>query len=664
MKYDSMKRIVLNMLFVLLCISLSAQQKDQQSGLRSFKVFVPEGEIIQGNRIQVVYELRVTNWSIRSFDGSLECGEIERLDYDKGKLDGSESYIRINVVYRINGAGQLRVNPMSLLVDGKKVVSDSAVINVTPHPRYGSQWIVARDFLAEKGVVAPQLAHKYSTETLCAFSDDKNKCFVITVSESCGKYLDNPVLAYGVGNSMWNGDQTNGDNTIYAILAQYNRQIKHLRDHNEVYSSKLLSNITMNADGVKPLLGSIAYDQDYPYNMLFPKEKYNGKDSSCIAGCGPVALAQILSLYQNDVELKGSTVLTTKSGKRYEIELSDYPVRWIGSERDIASLMLDCAGCLWAEISPYGTASSLSSFKSALINYWGYSPGCRMIKDSKNVDALAIVYSEIDSSRPVVVSDESHIFICDGYDGDYLHFNLGWGGHCNGYYRTLIVPSMSGNQLPFGSILSGIRPLEMEVKMSVDVSEHGTLSTILDESARQKVTSLTVTGQLDGDDIKLLRNMAGAGSEMQADKWYGSLMELDLSGATIKGGTEYLVRKANGIVLKGYQSDAAGHFSYNYNMSEITDQDWDVIISRGLNKLENMLLLKGADECYYASYLTADNVIGDHMFSDCENLTNIILPKNASKIGGYAFHNCTALKTVINRPANVSKTAFQNSGVK
>ena len=119
-----------------------------------------------------------------------------------------------------------------------------------------------------------------------------------------------------------------------------------------------------------------------------------------------------------------------------------------------------------------------------------------------------------------------------------------------------------------------------------------------------------------------------------------------------------------GLIHKGYQSDASGHFSYNYSMSEITDQDWDVISSRGLNKLENMLLLKGADGCYYASYLTADNVIGDHMFSDCENLTNIILPKNASKIGGYAFHNCTALKTVINRPANVSKTAFQNSGVK
>ena len=84
-------------------------------------------------------------------------------------------------------------------------------------------------------------------------------------------------------------------------------------------------------------------------------------------------------------------------------------------------------------------------------------------------------------------------------------------------------------------------------------------------------------------------------------------------------------------MLKGYQRDASGSFSYNYNMSEITDDDWAEITRRELFKLDHITLLKAEDGLYYASYQTVDDVISEHMFSDCENLTEIILPKNIKK---------------------------------
>lgn len=646
----------------MLCLCISAQQ-NEKPGLLGFRVYVPDGEIVQGDRIQIVYELDATNYSIKSFSGGVECGQVEKLEREKSALDGARR-IRVTATFRIYGAGKLKVLPMSALVDGEEVFSDEAVIDVKPNPEYGKQWQIAYGFLSDKGVSAPLLSYKYGTETLCAFTDDNNKCFVITASESYGKYLDDPILAYGMGNSMWNGERTGKDNTIYAILDKFDRQLKHLRDKNEIYESHVMTSVSRNPEGVVPLLGDIVYGQDYPYNMYFPKEKVGDKDSCCMAGCGPVALAQILGYYHNPVELKGNTVLTTLSGKRYSVNLSDYPVRWDGSDRDIASLMIDCAGSISAEISPYSTASSLSDFKSALINYWGYSPRCRMVEDKYNYDALALVYREIDSGRPVILSDESHIFICDGYEGDYLHFNLGWGGHCNGFYRVLVVPSMKNNQLHFGSFLMGVQPLDEKTEKSVHVNEPGTLSTLLDAISQTTVTQLVVTGQINGEDIKCLRKMAGAKAGVSSDTETGSLMILDLSGAAIKGGSNYLDRRADGIVLKGYQSGASGLFSYNYNMAEITDADWAEITKRGLEKLENVLLYKGDDGHYYASYLTADDVIGDHMFSDCENLTTIILPKNNKKIGNYSFHNCKALMTVSNRPSNISKNAFQNSGIK
>lgn len=643
---------------LLFCLSISAQQ-DDKNGLRAFRVYVPEEQIVQGDRVQIVYELEATNYSIRSFSGGVECGQVEKLETEKSDM-GGVLRIRVAATFRIFGAGKLKVTPMKALVDGKDVYSDETEIDVAPNPKYGRQWQIAYDFLKEKGVSSPLLSYKYGSETICAFSDDKNECFVITVSESYSRYVDKPVLAYATGNSMWNGERTDRDNTIYAILSQYNRQLKYLRDRNEVYSANNLTDIAVNPRGVTPLLRAIEYGQDYPYNMLFPKEKFEGKDSCCIAGCGPVALAQLLSYYQNPVELKDFSVLTTKSGKRYKIDMSTYPVKWNESKRDLANLMLNSAGSVSAEISPYGTSSSLGNFKSALIDYWGYSPQCRMIKNSNDHDALSLIYREIDNKRPVIVSDDSHIFVCDGYSQDYLHYNLGWNGHCNGYYRAIVIPGMDDNQLPFNMFLMGIRPLDNEVAMSVDVTEPGTLSMLLDETVQNSVTSLAVTGKIDGDDIRFLRKIAGAGADGDD---IGSLMKLDLSGARIIGGSNYLVRSADGIVLKGYQRDASGSFSYNYNMSEITDDDWAEITRRELFKLDHITLLKAEDGLYYASYQTVDDVISEHMFSDCENLTEIILPKNIKKIDSYAFHNCKALKIVENRPETVNKTAFQNSGI-
>ena len=154
--------------------------------------------------------------------------------------------------------------------------------------------------------------------------------------------------------------------------------------------------------------------------------------------------------------------------------------------------------------------------------------------------------------------------------------------------------------------------------------------------------------------------MAGAIDSVSLEKGPGSLMNLDLSGTVITGGECYLVRRADGIILKGYQSDASGSFSYNYNMSQISELDWAEISRRGINKLDHVTLLKGSDGHYYASYQAVDYVIGEHMFSNCENLVNIALPLSTRQIDNYAFLNCNSLRTVYNEPSTVSETAYRN----
>jgi hypothetical protein len=101
----------------------------------------------------------------------------------------------------------------------------------------------------------------------------------------------------------------------------------------------------------------------------------------------------------------------------------------------------------------------MRNFRPALICNWGYSPRAKYIKDSNDSELLETVYEELDSGRPVVVSGSSHIFVCDGYNQDFLHYNFGWEGDCNGWYRAIVIPSMNDSQLPFTSMIAGISPL-------------------------------------------------------------------------------------------------------------------------------------------------------------------------------------------------------------
>ena len=67
---------------------------------------------------------------------------------------------------------------------------------------------------------------------------------------------------------------------------------------------------------------------------------------------------------------------------------------------------------------------------------------------------------------------------------------------------------------------------------TVTVTEPGTLSNLIDAAAKTTMTSLKVTGPLNGADILFLRQMMTAGLT-SSETNEGVLAELDLSDATI-----------------------------------------------------------------------------------------------------------------------------------
>lgn len=528
--------------------------------------------------------------------------------------------------------------------------------------QYDHELFTAKEFLQNKGAETEGLKYRFGTETLAGFSDDRKKIFIIIAKEQYESYLDYPVLAYGLDSPLWKSKDTESSITLSQIINNYDHLLKELKSIESIYDGTQITSVHVDSSkNGHVLLEDRRFGQKGPYNNLFPMDETADNETRCVAGCGPVALAHILSYYHIDTQPIENGFLHLNSGKKISVNLNEHPIDWSETDADLANLMLDCAASLGASVSSSSSTTSLNNFKSALISYWNYSPQCLNISDVSDMELITNTYSELNNDRPVIVASQNHIFVCDGYDRDYLHLNFGWNGSCNGFFRALTSDATSSNKIPFNEILTRISPLEETLSDTITVLVPGTLSTLIDAESRKRLTSLTVNGTINGDDIKLLRNMAGAIDVYNPSKGIGSLMNLDLSGATIKGGAPYAVFYADGYIISGTEvTPDNSSFNYTYNLSNVTDKQWKTIVNYKLDDRGDMFLERDSSGRIYISYHTKyDNVVGNRMFADCQNLRTITLPHSAIRIDEDAFYNCRSLQQVLNQPAKVNKKAFR-----
>ena len=156
---------------------------------------------------------------------------------------------------------------------------------------------------------------------------------------------------------------------------------------------------------------------------------------------------------------------------------------------------------------------------------------------------------------------------------------------------------------------------------TIFVETPGTLHSLLDSKELDASLPLSVSGSINGSDIKCLRELFGYVSVEDMDESKtASVTCLDLENARIvKGGEAYFFAP--------------------------------------LSSLPKEL----------ASLYTEDDTIGSHMFSFCPFLESVILPKETKYIGSYAFVNMSGFKVLqspMETPPACDETAFYNVGEK
>ena len=179
-------------------------------------------------------------------------------------------------------------------------------------------------------------------------------------------------------------------------------------------------------------------------------------------------------------------------------------------------------------------------------------------------------------------------------------------------------------------------------QITLKLTEAGTLPNKIGSSKKNLVTNLKIIGEINGTDLRFIREMAG--SDVKGDSTSGNLSVLDLSEARfVAGGGYYYIR-----YYRYYTSnDIIGEYAF-HGCSSLTS----VIIPSSVTGI-------GEDAFSYCSSLTSINIpssvteIGRDAFRDCSSLTSVNIPSSVTEIGGYAFSGCSSL-TSINIPSSVT----------
>ena len=187
----------------------------------------------------------------------------------------------------------------------------------------------------------------------------------------------------------------------------------------------------------------------------------------------------------------------------------------------------------------------------------------------------------------------------------------------------------------------------------VDVKKAGSLSSLIGDDVKFNITDLTVTGDINGDDIALIREMAGA--DVNGDETKGHLSKLNLKDANIvAGGNPYYIRSTT----QAYYSRTNVLTSYMFvGCNNLTT----VIFPKAIEVIESCIFLAYGNNSSVENRNLTTVTLGDKIaeigigaFANCVNLKAIVIPDGVTIIGDMAFGRCLNL-TTIDIPNTVSE---------
>lgn len=306
--------------------------------------------------------------------------------------------------------------------------------------------------------------------------------------------LAEPVLGYSDAGSV---DATSMPENMRAWLAGYADEIAAARAAGAVAGPKSISLRAPSRADIAPIVKT-KWNQGAPYNNMCPTVG----NARCVTGCVATATAQILKVHGYPVNGEGRPSYQW-NGTQLSYNFATANFDWANmldvydetatavQKNAVANLMFACG--VACEMNYGVNASGANTYYAAkgMIDYFSYDPGIKVLE--RNYYPMnewsQIVYDELAAGRPVQYggssSEGGHSFVCDGYrSGDYFHFNWGWGGVSDGYFKLNALDPESqgigGSGAGYNQgqdIIIGIRPVTEESEAAVNFICDGSFGT-------------------------------------------------------------------------------------------------------------------------------------------------------------------------------------------
>lgn len=196
----------------------------------------------------------------------------------------------------------------------------------------------------------------------------------------------------------------------------------------------------------------------------------------------------------------------------------------------------------------------------------------------------------------------------------------------------------------------------------------GTLPQRISSDEKYLITNLKINGQINGTDLRLIREMAGLsvkGSDWEPDEeTEGKLSILDLSDAKIvSGGDPY-------YQVYDYMEDRYNnYFTKDNEIGYMTFSNSDVLTSVTLPSGLTSIGKSAFKKCWNLASVTFPSslvTIGGSAFSECPNLASVTFQSGLTSIGSSAFFACRSLTNVTfpSSLTEIGNNAFNMCGFK
>lgn len=238
-------------------------------------------------------------------------------------------------------------------------------------------------------------------------------------------------------------------------------------------------------------------------------------------------------------------------------------------------------------------------------------------------------------------------------------------------YGTTHVLSLEGMNFQAGKAYQWGGELEKypDLTRIYHVETPGTLPQLVGEDNKYTITEMKVTGNLNGTDLRLIREMAGRSLKGSATN--GMLMKLDLQDARIvEGGEAYY--SYNGYIYHSKNDEIGNRLFYESILTEIKLPRSTVAIgdfafwnSKGL---KSIAMPNGVNSIGESAFYNCEGlnrlrfpsqieIITKQCFRNCKSLTEVKIPETVRSMESEAFTGCSGLKK-INIPNSLTSISY------